>query len=94
MMDLYVDLLYIFWKKFDLLADKSAFGTAIKSENILNKELSEELHKTNIRKFKKRKVHASFIDNIWGAGLVDMQLISKLNEGFRFLSGVIDIFGK
>ena len=29
-----------------------------------NNELAEELHKPIIRKFKKRKVYSSFIDNI------------------------------
>ena len=33
-------------------------------------------------------------DNIWGADLADMQLISKFNKGFRFLLCVIDIFNK
>ena len=32
--------------------------------------------------------------NIWGEYLADMQLISKLNKGFRFLLCVIDIFSK
>ena len=31
-----------------------------------------------------RKVQSHFIDNIWGAGLADMQLISKFNKGIRF----------
>ena len=35
-----------------------------------------------------------FEDNIWGADLADMQVISKFNKGFRFLSCVIDIFSK
>ena len=47
-----------------------------------------------IRKLKKRKVHSSFKDNIWGANLADMQLISKLNKGSRFLLCVIDVFSK
>ena len=64
---------------------KKTSGSGIKNENISNKELAEELRKPIIRKFKKRKVQSSFIDNIWGAGLADMQLISKFNEGFRFL---------
>ena len=59
-----------------------------------NKELAEDLHKPIIRKFKKREVHSSFIDNIWGADLADMQLKSKFNKGIRFLLGVIDIFNK
>ena len=32
--------------------------------------------------------------NIWGVDLADMQLLSKFNKGFRFLSCVIDIFSK
>ena len=42
------------------LFDKNAFGSAIRSENISNKELAEELHKAIIRKFQKRKVRSSF----------------------------------
>ena len=37
---------------------------------------------------------SAFKDNIWGADLADMQLISNFNKGFRFLLCVIDIFGK
>ena len=59
-----------------------------------NEQLAEELHKTIIRKFKKRKVYSAFKDNIWGADLVDMQLLSKYNKGIRFLLCVIDIFSK
>ena len=57
-------------------------------------QLAEELHKPIVRKFKKRKVYSRFRDNIWCADLGDMQLISKFNEGFRFLLCVIDIFSK
>ena len=64
--------------------DKKNSGRDIKNENIKNKELPEELHKLIIRKIKKRKVHSPFIDNIWGADLTYMQLISKFNKGFRF----------
>ena len=44
--------------------DKKTSGNGIKKENMLNKELAEELNKTIIRKFDKRKVHSTFIDNI------------------------------
>ena len=44
--------------------DKSTSGSGIKNKIISNKELPEELHKPIIRKFKKRKEHSSFIDNI------------------------------
>ena len=41
-------------------------------------------------KFKKRKVQSPFIDNIWDADLVDMQLVSRFNKGICFLLCVID----
>ena len=47
-----------------------------------------------ITKLEKRKVYLSHRDNIWGADLADMQLISKFNEGILFLLCVIDIFSK
>ena len=74
--------------------DKNTSGSGIKNKIISNKELPEELHKPIIRKFKKRKVHSSFIDNIWGADLADMQIISKFSKGFRILLCVIDIYSK
>ena len=65
--------------------DKKTSGSGTKNESISNKELAAELHKPIIRKFNKRKVHSSFIDNIRGADLTDMQLISKFKKGIRFL---------
>ena len=59
-----------------------------------NQQLAEELHKPIIRKFENTKVHAAFKDNIWGADLADMQLLSKYIKGIRFLLCVIDIFSK
>ena len=56
-----------------------------------DKEFAEELHKPNIKKINKRKVQSPFIDNIWGADLADMQLISKFNKGICFLLCVLDI---
>ena len=37
---------------------------------------------------------SAFIDNIWGVDLADMQVISKINKGIRFLLYVITIFSK
>ena len=39
-------------------------------------------------------MYSSFRDNIWGADLADMQLLSKFNKEFIFLLCVIDIFSK
>ena len=52
--------------------DKETSVSGIQSENISNKQLSEELHKPIIRKFEKKKVHLPFIDNIWGTDLGDI----------------------
>ena len=69
-------------------------GSGIKNEIKQNQQLAKELHKPIIRRFKKRKAYFPFKDNIWGADLADIQLISKFNKGFRSLLCVIDIFSK
>ena len=69
-------------------------GSGVKNENMSNQELTKKLHKSNIKKLEKRKVHTSFTENIWCADLADMQLISKINKGFHFLLCVIDINSK
>ena len=74
---------------------KSASGIGVADNEIKqNLQLAEELHKPIIRNFKKRTVYSGFKDNISGAGLPDMQLISKFNKGFRFLLCVSDIFSE
>ena len=49
-----------------------------------NKDLAAELHKPIIKKIEKKKVQTPFIDNILGADLADMQLISTFNKSIRF----------
>ena len=70
--------------------DKNTVGSGV-NENI---KLANELHKPIIRKFNKRKVYSSFKDNIWGADLADMQLLSKFNKGIKYSLCVIDLFSK
>ena len=72
---------------------KKTFGQAITNEIMFNKELAKKLEKPITRKFKKRKVYSSFIDNILGADLADMHLISNLIREF-FLFCVINIFSR
>ena len=74
--------------------DKKTSSSGIKNESMSDQQLAEELCKPIIRKLKNRKVQSLFIYNIWHADLADMQLISKCNEGFRFLLCVIDIYSK
>ena len=56
--------------------------------------ISRKITKPIIKKFIKRTVYSRFKDNVCGADLADMQLISKFNKEFRFLLYVIDIFSK
>ena len=82
----------VIYKFFD---KKSTSDSGVTNNEIKqNLQLAEELHKPIIRNFKKRRVYSEFKNNIWGSDLADMQLISKLNKGFRFLLCVIDIFSK
>ena len=87
-------LAFIVYKFFD----KKSKGSGAKHVNTKltnqNQQLAEELHKPIIKKFGKRKVHAAFKDDIWGADLADMQLLSRYNKGIRFLLCVVDIFSK
>ena len=59
-----------------------------------HKTLAEDLHKPIIKKLEKRKLHSSFIDNIWGGDLGDIQLINTCDKGIRFLLCVIYIVSK
>ena len=45
------------------------------------RQLADELHKPITEKFEKRKVHSSFINNIEGTDLADIQLTSRFNKG-------------
>ena len=76
---------------FDSKVEGSGVNTKLAPQN---QQLTEELHKPIIKKFEKSKVNAAFKDNIWGADLADMQLLSKYNKGIRFLLFIIDIFSK
>ena len=75
------------------LFDKKTSGGATKNEIMESKELVQGIYKSIIKKFEKRKVDSHFIDHIWSADLVDMQLLSKFNKWIRFLC-VIDIYSK
>ena len=74
--------------------DQKTASGAVQKDIMQNEELAKELCKQIIRKFEKRKVHSFFIDNIWGADLADIQLISKFDKEFKFLLYVIDIYSK
>ena len=84
------ELAYMAYNVFD--KNSAVSGTYIPLD--FNEQLAKELHKPIIRNFKKRTAYFESKDNVWGADLADMQLISTFNKGFRFLLCVIDLFSK
>ena len=89
-MDIKEELLLWFIHFFDKKSTLSRVNIPLE----FNEQLVKELHKSIIKKFKRRKVYSRFRENIWGADLADTQIISKFNKGLRFLLCVIDIFHK
>ena len=59
--------------------DSKVSGSGTKL-TLQNEQLANELHKLMIRKFEKRRVYSTFKDDIVGADLADMQLLSKYNK--------------
>ena len=72
--------------------DKKPKGSGITNE--FNYQLANELHKPIIRKFKKRKVHSSFKDNIGGVDLFDKKDITKQFNGTQYLLCATELFCK
>ena len=64
--------------------EKKISDSGIKNENISNKDFANESHRAVIKKFEKRKVHSTFINNIWGVDLADIQLTSNVWKEFVF----------
>ena len=74
--------------------DTKSKGSGVNIPLEFNEQLAKELHKPIIRNFKKTRVYSGFKDNIWGADLADIQLITKFNKTFIFLLCVFDVFSK
>ena len=50
-------------------------GSGVSADN----ELAQELHKPEIKKFKRRKVYVGFKDHIWAIDLAEMGSLSSKN---------------
>ena len=57
-------------------------------------DLAEELHAPIRRNFKKRRVIARGVDDIWAIDLIDMQEFASDNNNYKYLLSVIDIVSK
>ena len=63
--------------------DKKSSGNGVDAGT--NYQLTNELHRQIIRKFKRRKVYLLFKENIWGVDLADIQSLSKYNKRIKYL---------
>ena len=74
--------------------------SAIKSKKVLGlgdftmEDLSEELNKSVINKFERKKIIVNYIDEIHSCDLVDMIKYSRVNRGYKYIFTNIDIFSK
>ena len=55
----------------------------------MKRKFDKPLHKPINIKLEKQEVHSSFIDDISGDDLADIQLISKFNKGIRIFYYII-----
>ena len=60
----------------------------------VNEYLTEELHTSAVKIFKKRKVYARFENNIWEADLAEMESLSFKNKNIKYFLCVIDVSTK
>ena len=87
-------MVYKFFDKKSTAVSSSSerMGSGIARDN--SSILANELHKSIIKNFDKRKVYFQFKDNIWGVDLADMQSLSRKNKGIKYLLCAIDLYSK
>ena len=57
-------------------------------------QFSKEIHRRVVKKFPRRKVKVTGIDNVWSMDLADMNSLMKYNDQYRYILCVIDVFSK
>lgn len=57
-------------------------------------DVINEIHKCARVNFPRRQVILKDIDDLWQADLMDMQAISKVNGGYKYILAIIDTFSK
>ena len=74
-----------------IINTKQKLGMA---NNFTMEDLFEELNKSVINKFERKKVIIDYIDEIHSCDLVDMTKYSRMNKRYRYIFTNIDIFSK
>ena len=79
-----------------IISTKNRMGWGVASSNNIQwtNELADELHKPIRRKFRKRRVIAKTVDDIWAADLVFMTQFADDNDEYKYLLMIIDVFSK
>ena len=70
------------------------FDNKIRTGISVNEQLAEQLHKTVIKKFKRRKVYARFKDSILVVDFAEIESLSSKNKSTKYLLCAIDLFTK
>ena len=73
--------------------DKKSSGSGVNAIEP-NDQLANELHRQIIKTFKRQKLYSYFRDNFWGVDLVDLQSLTKYNQGIKYLLCTINLFSK
>ena len=60
----------------------------------IDKQLAQELHKSVIKTFKRRKVYARFKENIQTADIAEMESLSSKKKKVKYLLCVVDAVTK
>ena len=81
------------YKFFDKKIGSGAIATS-KAGVSVNEQLSEELHKPVIEKFKRTKVYTRLKDNIWSANLAKIVSLSFKNRNVKNLLCLTDFCTK
>ena len=58
------------------------------------KDFASEIHHRVVKKFPRRKVKVTGIDNVWSMDLADMNSLMKYNDQYRYILCVIYVFSK
>ena len=74
----------------------------VRKSGIKQSEVSEWLHQQNVytlhkairKKFKRRRVYVSGVDDQWQADLVEMIKYKKYNDNIKYILTIIDVFSK
>ena len=59
-----------------------------------NNQLAKELHKQVIRKFPKRNVISTSVDEIWSCDLLQLDKFAEKNDNFKYILVCVDLFSR